>query len=50
MSLKIYPVVLQLVRQLAPLVRVLRQRSLPLADQMERALISLPLNIAEGAL
>jgi four helix bundle protein len=49
MSLKIYPVVLQLVRQLAPLVRVLRQRSLPLADQMERALISIPLNIAEGA-
>ena len=49
MSLKIYPVVLELVRRLAPLVRVLRARSSALADQMERALISVPLNVAEGA-
>ncbi|HSU38482.1 MAG TPA: four helix bundle protein [Polyangiaceae bacterium] len=49
MSLKIYPVVLELVRRLAPLVRVLRARSSVLADQMERALISVPLNTAEGA-
>ena len=49
MSLKIYPVVLELVRRLAPVVRVLRGRSPALADQMERALISIPLNVAEGA-
>jgi hypothetical protein len=40
MSLKIYPVVLELVRRLSPLIRVLRARSSALADQMERALIS----------
>ena len=49
MSLKIYPVVLKLVRSLAPRVRPLRARCSALADQMERALISIPLNVAEGA-
>lgn len=49
MSLKIYPVVLELVRRVAPLVKVLRARSSALGDQMERALISIPLNVAEGA-
>jgi len=49
MTLKIYPVVLDLVRRLAPVIRVLRARSSVLADQMERALISVPLNVAEGA-
>jgi four helix bundle protein len=49
MSLKIYPVVLELVRRVAPMIRVLRARSAVLADQMERALISVPLNVAEGA-
>jgi four helix bundle protein len=49
MSLKIYPVVLDLVRRLSPLVRVLRARSSALGAQMERALISIPLNVAEGA-
>ena len=49
LSLKIYPVVLDLVRRLAPLIRLLRARSSTLADQMERALISVPLNVAEGA-
>jgi four helix bundle protein len=49
MSLKIYAVILQLVRQLAPVVKVLRARSSALGDQMERALISVPLNVAEGA-
>ena len=48
MSLKIYSVVLELVRRLAPLVRVLRARSATLGDQMERALVSIPLNVAEG--
>ncbi len=50
MQLRIYPVVLELVRQLAPFVARVRLRSPALADQMERALISVPLNIAEGAL
>jgi four helix bundle protein len=49
MSLKIYPVVLELVRRLSPVIRVLRARSSVLADQMERALISVPLNVAEAA-
>jgi len=49
MSLKIYPVVLELVRRLAPVVKGLRARSSTLGDQMERALVSIPLNVAEGA-
>ena len=49
MTLEIYPVVLELVRKLAPLLPTLRARSSALADQFERALISVPLNVAEGA-
>ena len=49
MTLEIYPVVLQLVRMLAPHLTALRTRSAPLGDQLERALISVPLNLAEGA-
>jgi four helix bundle protein len=47
--LEIYPVVLQLVRRLSPYLPALRARSGGLADQFERALISVPLNLAEGA-
>ena len=49
MTLKIYPVVLELVRRMAPVLPVLRARSSSLADQFERALISVPLNVSEGA-
>jgi four helix bundle protein len=49
MPLKIYPVILDLVRKLAPVVRAIQARSPALADQMERALTSVPLNVAEGA-
>jgi four helix bundle protein len=49
MSLRIYPVVLDLVRRLSPVIKVVRARSAALGDQMERALISIPLNVAEGA-
>lgn len=49
MTLKIYPVVLQLVRRLSPYLPLLRARSVSLGDQLERALISIPLNLAEGA-
>ena len=47
--LRIYSVVLELVRELAPVIRVVRARSAALGDQMERALISIPLNVAEVA-
>ena len=49
MTLKLYSVVLELVRRLAPCLITLRSRSSALADQFERALISVPLNVAEGA-
>ena len=49
MTLRIYPVVLQLVRRLSPYLPVLRARSATLGDHLERALISIPLNLAEGA-
>ena len=49
MSLKIYPVVLELVRRSAPVLPVLRSRSAALGDQFERALTSVPLNLSEGA-
>jgi len=49
MTLEIYPVVLELVRRLAPYLPALRARSTALGDQLERALISVPLNLAEGA-
>ena len=49
MTLKLYPVVLELVRRLAPKLTILRTRSSSLGDQFERALTSVPLNVAEVA-
>jgi four helix bundle protein len=49
MTLEIYPVVLELVRLLAPCLEILKSRSASLGDQFERALTSIPLNVAEGA-
>ena len=49
MTLKLYAVVLELVRALAPYLPVLRSRSAALGDQLERSLVSIPLNVAEGA-
>ena len=49
MTLKIYAVVLELVRKLSLYLPALRARSSSLGDQLERALISIPLNLAEGA-
>ena len=46
--LRIYPVCLELVRRVAKLLPELRKGSVELADQCERALISIPLNTAEG--
>jgi four helix bundle protein len=47
--LHIYPVVLELVRHLSRFIPELRARSAELGDQCERALISVPLNVAEGS-
>ncbi|MES1182835.1 MAG: four helix bundle protein [Myxococcales bacterium] len=47
--LRIYPVVLELVRQVGKIIPELRLRSAELANQCERALISVPLNVAEGS-
>ena len=49
MNLKLYPVTLELVRVASPAIAPMRVRSYALADQLERALISIPLNVAEGA-
>jgi len=48
MMLRIYPVVLELLGRVAPYLPVLRARSSALGDQLERALLSDPLNLAEG--
>jgi four helix bundle protein len=47
--LRIHSAVLALVRQLSPHLGVLKARSVSLGDQFERALISVSLNLAEGA-
>ena len=49
MTLKIYPVILELVRKVSAFIPRLRARSFTLGDQLERALISIPLNVAEGS-
>jgi four helix bundle protein len=46
--LQIYPVVLDLVRRVGRRIPALRMHSPELAGQCERALISIPLNVAEG--
>ena len=49
MTLEIHPVILELVRRVAPRIARLRSRAPSLGDQLERALTSIPLNTAEGA-
>ncbi len=46
--LRIYPVLLELVRVLVPLLRELERRDPDLARQCRRALASAPLNVSEG--
>ena len=46
--LKIYPVALELIRQMSPGLKRVRARSSALGDQFERALTSVVLNTAEG--
>ena len=47
--LRIYTVLLDLVRDVRPLVRELERRDPDLARQCRRALTSAPLNVAEGS-
>src|SRR5216683_5403990 len=47
--LRIYPVLLQLVRSVRPLIKELERRDPDLARQCKRALSSAPLNVAEGS-
>lgn len=47
--LHLYAVVLQLVSQVSDLLPELRLRSAELGNQCERALTSIPLNVAEGS-
>jgi four helix bundle protein len=47
--LRIYPVLLELVRSVAPLLKQLERRDPDLARQCRRALCSAPLNVAEGS-
>jgi len=46
--LRIYPQLLELVSELAPVLRELERRDPDLARQCRRALTSAPLNVAEG--
>jgi len=47
--LRIYPVVLDLVRSVVPLLKDLERHDSDLARQCRRALTSVPLNLAEGS-
>ncbi len=47
--LRIYGVLLELVREVGPLVAVIERRDADLARQCRRALASAPLNVAEGS-
>ncbi len=47
--LRIYPVVLELIREVRPLVEALERRDADLARQCRRALCSVPLNLSEGS-
>ncbi len=49
MNLRIYSVVLELVREVGPRLRELGRHDPDLARQCRRALASVPLNVAEGA-
>ena len=46
--LRIYPVSLELVRDVQPLVRQLKARDRNLADQLDRACTAVPLHLAEA--
>jgi four helix bundle protein len=49
MTLRIYFVVIEMIRMLRPIIEQIRTRDSNLADQMQRAATSVPLNLHEGA-
>ena len=49
MALRIYSVAIEMVRELRPLIEKIKTRDSNLADQMRRAVTSIPLNLQEGA-
>jgi four helix bundle protein len=49
MSLLIYPVTLDVVRGVRPLIQQIKREDPNLADQLRRAVTSVPLNVSEGA-
>ena len=49
MALQIYPVSIEMVRALRPLVERIGRRDSNLGDQLRRAATSVPLNLHEGA-
>ena len=48
--LRVYDDALGLIRDLAPVLRELAHKDASLADQLRRALASVPLNLAEGSM
>jgi four helix bundle protein len=48
MALRIYSVAIEMVRELRPLMEKIKTRDSNLADQMRRAVTSIPLNLQEG--
>ena len=49
MALRIYSVAIEMVRELRPLMEKIKTRDSNLAEQMRRAVTSIPLNLQEGA-
>jgi four helix bundle protein len=49
MALRIYSVAIEMIRELRPLMERIRTRDSNLADQLRRAVTSIPLNLHEGA-
>ena len=49
MSLLIYPVTIEVVRGVRPLIQQIKREDPNLADQLRRAVTSVPLNVSEGA-
>ena len=49
MTLRIYSIAIEMVQRLRPLIERIRRQDANLADQLRRAVTSIPLNLHEGA-